>query len=83
MRLACVFIACLLAGCSSPIVPVVGERVFVVREASTVDLPAPVAPAKIWYVVDDVCLKEWLGLETAIGHSTSGRVESVEVRIAR
>lgn len=49
---------------AAPAAPVVvGERVRVLRGGETVAVPAPTPPARVWYLVDNIGLAEWLGLE--------------------
>lgn len=41
---------------------VLGERVRVVKPGALV-VPEPTAPAKTWYLVDDVGLLQWMGIQ--------------------
>lgn len=62
-------LACLLglSGCVTPDASplVVGERVMIVKPGPVV-VPEVKAPAKTWYLVDDVGLAEWLGIVPTI-----------------
>ena len=42
---------------------VVGERVLVVEPGSTVEVPALSEPASRWYLIDDIGLLQWLGID--------------------
>jgi len=59
-------IACclLFAGCATPAQPplVIGERILKTTPGQTLVVPPLVAPARQWYVVDDVGLQQWLGI---------------------
>ena len=60
--------AFMLGGCSSTgkkkqvEVLVVGERINVVRPGTTVQVPELVKPARMWYLLDDVAIQQWLGI---------------------
>lgn len=58
-----------LPGCKTPVadvgadVPVYGERINVVKPGEVVTIQEYIAPAVKWYLVDDVGLAGWLGLD--------------------
>lgn len=59
---------CLLcSGCLSPKKDpyiIIGERINIVEPGKTIVVPDLVPPAKKWYLVDNVGLAGWLGIET-------------------
>lgn len=70
---ACVAFAALFAGgcatgasrrsdAAAPHPLVVGERIRVVAPGETLVVPAPVPPARTWYLADDEGLWQWLGI---------------------
>ena len=60
--------ALMLAGCAStgkkkPVeVLVIGERINVLKPGTTVQVPELVKPARMWYLLDDVAIQQWLGI---------------------
>ena len=63
-----------LTGCAStppvnqPNQPlVIGERIHVRHAGDVITLPALHPPARVWYIVDDVGLLQWLGIDTTTG----------------
>lgn len=64
----CLVLMLTLGGCSSskenpynqP--AVIGERLFIVKPNTKVDVPELMPPARKWYLVDDVGLCQWLGI---------------------
>ena len=68
---AIVLICLLLSGCKTVEVdgPVLGERINVVQPGAAIVVPELKAPASKWYLVDDVGLAAWLGLDVPAGGS--------------
>lgn len=65
---AIVLICLLLSGCKTVEVvdgPVLGERINVVKPGAAIVVPELKAPASKWYLVDDVGLRAWLGLDVS------------------
>jgi hypothetical protein len=75
--LLCGLAACLLqSGCitrakPSPMPLVIGQRVFAPASGTVVTVPLLTPPAKQWYLVDDVGLLLWLGVDPASASQTS------------
>ena len=64
--LACALL--LLAGCRTPPGPaplIIGERAFLPKAGDVLTVPALKPPAQVWYLIDDVFLAGWLGLDLA------------------
>jgi hypothetical protein len=75
--LLCGLAACLLqTGClttakPSPMPLVIGQRVFAPASGAVVTIPPLTPPAEQWYLVDDVGLLLWLGVDPASASQTS------------
>jgi hypothetical protein len=75
--LLCGLAACLLqSGCitrakPSPMPLVIGQRVFAPASGAVVTIPPLAPPAQQWYLVDDVGLLLWLGVDPASASQTS------------
>jgi hypothetical protein len=75
--LLCGLTACILqTGClttakPSPMPLVIGERVFTPASGAVVTVPCLTPPATQWYLVDDVGLLLWLGVDPASASQTS------------
>ena len=67
---SCLLFCLLLTGCtgcssSKPKInapAVLGERIFIVKPNTTVEVPELVPPARKWYLVDDIGLCQWLDI---------------------
>lgn len=68
-----------LTGCCSPRAvssspPLIyGERIFIRNAGDVVVLPELKEPARVWYIVDDVGLIQWLGLSDPNSVETAAR----------
>ena len=70
---AIVLICLVLSGCKTVEVvdgPVLGERINVVQPGAAIVVPELKEPASRWYLVDDVGLRAWLGLDVSAAGST-------------
>lgn len=63
--LGCLVAALCLAGCagSAPAPIIVGERILMPQPGQALTVPPLVPPAAQWYLVDDVGLAGWLGID--------------------
>jgi hypothetical protein len=75
--LLCVLAACFLqSGCitrakPAPMPLVIGQRVFTPAPGDVLAVPVHTPPASQWYLVDDVGLLLWLGVDPASASQTS------------
>jgi len=72
--IAIVLICLLLSGCKTVEVvdgPVLGERINVVQPGAAIVVPELKEPASRWYLVDDVGLRAWLGLDVTVTSDVS------------
>ena len=63
--LGCLLVALWLSGCAhtTPAPIIIGERILMPQPGDVVTIPPLVPPAVRWYLVDDVGLCGWLGIE--------------------
>jgi len=63
--LGCLLVALWLSGCAHTTPPpiIIGERILMPQPGDVVTVPPLVPPAARWYLVDDVGLCGWLGIE--------------------
>jgi len=63
---ACLLLSAVMAGCRTPTPTdplIIGERAFQPLPGAVLTVPPLIPPAACWYLVDDVFLAGWLGLD--------------------
>lgn len=64
----CILPVLILCGCAhtkpktQQQVLIVGERINIVKPGSDIKVPDLIPPAKTWYLLDNVAIKQWLGI---------------------
>lgn len=41
---------------------IIGERIHILQPGSKIDVPELMPPAKVWYLLDNIAIQQWLGI---------------------